>query len=117
MKTCATFLVSFIAACSFAVVATAGNAVAHEVTAENPVPVKKGLLPDGGSYLLYEVACDNGEAAMVASLDSRSRWCSANNGDLICSRRQEGARERACSSDALASNAKGAVDVDAAALN
>jgi hypothetical protein len=64
--------------------------------------VKKGILPSGGYYSLYEVACNDGSTTTIANKHSQRRWCANNDGQLNCYRRSQEASTMACSDLSLA---------------
>jgi hypothetical protein len=64
--------------------------------------VKKGILPSGGFYSLYEVACNDGLTTTIVSTHGRSRWCTNQDGELSCFRRPQEASNMACSGTSLA---------------
>jgi hypothetical protein len=61
--------------------------------------VKTGILPSGGFYSIYEVACRDNSQANIVSLAERSRWCAGSEGELVCFKRSQLASKAACGSD------------------
>ena len=59
--------------------------------------VKKGILPSGGFYSLYEVECKDQSTSSVASTHRQSRWCTNYGGQLSCFRSSQEASHMACS--------------------
>ena len=70
--------------------ALAGDSAAREKK------IKTGILPTGGFYSLYEVACPDNSTVTIASMEGRTRWCTVSGGDLSCYRMPEQATYRAC---------------------
>jgi len=64
--------------------------------------VKKGILPSGGFYSLYEVACNDGSTTTIVNTHSQRRWCTNDDGQLNCFRRSQEASNMACSDISLA---------------
>ncbi len=64
--------------------------------------VKKGILPSGGFYSLYEVACNDESTTTIVSTHRQSRWCTNYDGQLNCFRRSQEASNMACSGVSLA---------------
>jgi hypothetical protein len=64
--------------------------------------VKKGILPSGGYYSLYEVACDDGSTTAIVNKHNQRRWCANDDGQLNCFRRSKEASTMACSDISLA---------------
>ena len=58
--------------------------------------VKTGILPDGGFYSLYQVACSAQETTRIARLRDSGRWCVNAAGELDCFRRSAQASQAAC---------------------
>jgi hypothetical protein len=58
--------------------------------------VKTGILPSGGFYRIYEVACNDDSSASVASIDGNRRWCVLNEEELNCFARAREASNMAC---------------------
>lgn len=65
--------------------------------------VKTGILPSGGFYQIYQVACSDQKSTSLASLDGGRRWCTSDDGNLSCFSRVQEAHDRACSTLKLAS--------------
>ncbi|MEZ5568117.1 MAG: hypothetical protein R3E54_07235 [Halioglobus sp.] len=74
-----------------------GTAVEHTVDR-----VKTGILPGGGLYSLYSVACVDGAPASLARVDSNARWCTHRGGELVCLKQADAAAEMACSRETVA---------------
>jgi hypothetical protein len=73
--------------------------------------VKTGILPSGGFFRIYEVACPDNRQANIVSLGERSRWCTGTEGALVCFKRSRLASEAACGADnQLAATAKSAAN-------
>jgi hypothetical protein len=78
------------------------SAASHASETLQTEKVKTGILPSGGFYSLYEVACDDKNTASIASLSRKKRWCTSYDGEMSCFSRAQEASTRACMSGALA---------------
>ncbi|MFT4613652.1 MAG: hypothetical protein ACI9NT_000793 [Bacteroidia bacterium] len=75
--------------------------------------IKTGILPTGGFYSIYKVACADNSVATIGALSRRGGpWCAGDAGGLQCFRRSVDASQRACSAGSLAER-----DADIDALN
>ena len=57
--------------------------------------VKTGILPSGGFYRIYEVACRDQRLSSVATI-RREQWCTLDAGNLQCFRDADDAIASAC---------------------
>jgi len=64
--------------------------------------VKTGILPNGGFYRIYEVACQDQATASVASMQRGRRWCTTYEGELTCVSRASDAAHIACAREEVA---------------
>lgn len=83
------------------IVFVSGQAVAGEPQILGKV--KTGILPAGGFYSLYEVACVDTSIVTIGGLSRRGGpWCVGEAGELQCFRRSDDATQRACSAGSVA---------------
>ena len=59
--------------------------------------LKTGILPAGGFYTIYAVACDDESTSSIVSSQRKTRWCTNYDGRLSCYRRLQEASRVACS--------------------
>jgi hypothetical protein len=73
------------------------------------VKVKRGIMPNGGFYSIFDVSCSNEKSVQIAETDRRTRWCAlSGNSAYNCFRTPKEAAEQACmGSSLLLSNASG----------
>ncbi len=64
--------------------------------------LKTGILPAGGFYTIYAVACDDQSTSNIVSSHRRTRWCAKYNEQLSCYRRSQEASLVACSGISVA---------------
>lgn len=81
--------------CSVLVLAFAGGPAMASSSLEIE-RVKTGILPEGGFYSVYEVACSADETSRIARLRDTGRWCVNAAGELDCFRRSAEASQAAC---------------------
>ena len=81
---------------------TLSGGIAHASDTFDTEKIKTGILPSGGFYSLYEVACDDQVTAAIASLNGKRSWCTSLNGELSCFSRRNEASNRACMSGEVA---------------
>ena len=90
--------------CSNAVYASEGESIQK---------VKTGILPTGGFFSIYEVACPQDTTASIASTDRRQRWCVEADGQLRCFGAVSEATQHACSGVLLADSSDKGVSATA----
>ena len=66
--------------------------------------VKMGILPVGGLYEMFDVACNDQSTATVVSTERRRRWCTQFDGQLSCFKGPQEASHAACSTETVASS-------------
>lgn len=64
--------------------------------------LKTGILPAGGFYTIYAVACGDNATSNIVSSHRRTRWCTNYDGQLNCFRSAKEASSLACSGDSVA---------------
>jgi len=64
--------------------------------------LKTGILPSGGFYSIYAVACGDKAPSTIASSHRRTRWCASYDGQLNCFRSAKEASSLACSGNTVA---------------
>ena len=72
--------------------------------------IKTGILPAGGFYRIYEVACKEATNANVARLQGQGDWCVNDNGELACFSDSQQASRKACGAEAELASAEIADD-------
>jgi hypothetical protein len=72
------------------------GSLAHGSDTSSRKNVKTGILPSGGFYRIYEVACNDDSSASVASIDGNRRWCILHEEELSCFSRAREASNMAC---------------------
>lgn len=88
------------------------SAVAHSEETFQAEKVKTGILPSGGFYKVYSVACSEDRTAAIASVNRNKRWCMSYEGQMNCFSRVQEASARACMSDTVASADSDFTDAD-----
>ncbi len=58
--------------------------------------LKTGILPSGGFYTVYAVACDDESTSHIVSSNRKTRWCTQSGEQLNCHRRLQAASLMAC---------------------
>jgi hypothetical protein len=73
------------------------------------VKVKRGIMPNGGFYSIFDVSCTNEKSVQIAETDRRTRWCTLlRDSSVTCFRSPMEAATQACmGSSLLLSNASG----------
>lgn len=110
MRALQNVLGSLVSAMIVSGIAMTGPAIAgersvssHNTAADYAVDrVKTGILPGGGLYSLYSVACADGAPASLARVDTASGWCTNRGGELVCLKQADAAAELACSRETVA---------------
>ncbi|MEZ5503418.1 MAG: hypothetical protein R3E50_12495 [Halioglobus sp.] len=78
------------------------SAAGTPATALDLQKVKKGILPSGGFYTVYQVTCVDQSTTGVISTDRQRRWCTGYGGQLSCYRRAQDAAQMACTGVSVA---------------
>jgi hypothetical protein len=68
--------------------------------------IKTGILPAGGFYRIYEVACHEQAVANVVSLRKTSDWCVNDSGTLTCFSDSQQASHTACAAEGTVASAE-----------
>jgi hypothetical protein len=64
--------------------------------------LKTGIMPAGGFYTIYAVACGDKASSNIVSTQRRTRWCTNYDGQLNCFRSAKEASSLACASGSVA---------------
>ena len=81
------------------------SGMASAVEPQTLEKIKTGILPTGGFYSIYQVACADNSVANVAARSRRGGpWCSGEGTQLQCFKRSSDAVQLACSAGAIADN-------------
>jgi hypothetical protein len=73
------------------------------------VKIKRGIMPHGGFYSIFDVSCSNQESVQIAEMNRRTKWCAlVSDNSVTCFRTPVEAATQACMGSALLlSNASG----------